>query len=111
MEGPDAPARELQEQLEFGSVVGQNTDKQRTPSSALSVSGKLVSMVLSQNLDRLSVYVPATKAAIMRRGFICTSLIGTTSGIIKLTTTGTFASRNGQRALEIELKNVTSVNY
>ena len=75
------------------------------------LSGKLVSMVLSLYLDKLSVYVPVTKAAIMRRGFICTSLIGTISGIIKLTTKGTFASRNGQRALEIELKNVTSVNY
>ena len=75
---------------------------------ALSVSGKFVSMVLSQDLDKLLVYVPATKAAIMRRGFICTSLIGTISGIIKLATTGTFASKNGQRALEIELGELLS---
>ena len=44
------------------------------------------------------------KAAIMRRGFICTSLIGVTSGTIRLTTTGTFASKNDQRVLGIELK-------
>ena len=75
---------------------------------APSDSGKLVSMVHSLYLGKLSVYVPATKAAIMRRSFICTSLIGTISGIIKLTTMGTFASRNGQRALGIELQNVKS---
>ena len=40
-----------------------------------------------------------------------TSLIGTISGIIKLTTMGTFASRNDQRALGVELQNATSAKY
>ena len=64
-------------------------------------------MVLSQNLDRLSVYAPMIKAAIMRRGFILTSLTGVTSGTIRLATTGTFASQNVLRILEIVLPNVT----
>ena len=42
---------------------------------------------------------------------ICSSSRGVISGTIRLTTTGTFASRNGQRALEIELQNATSVKY
>ena len=62
-------------------------------------------------LDKLLVHVYVIKAAIMRRDFIRISLIGIISGTIKLTTTGTFASRNDQRALEIELQNVTSVKY
>ena len=62
-------------------------------------------------LDKLLVYVPVIKAAIMRRGFICSSSSGVTRGTIRLTTTGIFASRNGQRALEIELQNVTSAKY
>ena len=31
-------------------------------------------------LDKLSVHVPVIKVAIMRRGFICSSLIGKTNG-------------------------------
>ena len=53
---------------------------------------KVNKMVLSLHFDKLSVYVPVIKAAIMRRGFICTSLTGITSGTIRLATTGTFAS-------------------
>ena len=52
-----------------------------------------------------------SSTVIMRRGFICSSSIGITSGTIRLTTTGTFASRNDQRVLEIELKNVASVKF
>ena len=37
-------------------------------------------MVLSLYLDRLSVYALVIKTDIMKRGFICTSLIGTTNG-------------------------------
>ena len=51
------------------------------------------------------------KAAIMRRGFICTSLTGVTSGTISLAATGTFASQNVLRILEIVLPNVTFVRY
>ena len=58
-------------------------------------SGKWVSMVHFPSRGNPLVYVPPTKAAITKRGFICTSLIGTISRIIKLTTTGTFASKNG----------------
>ena len=54
-------------------------------------------------LDKLLVDVQVIKAAIMRRGFICILLIGVIIGTIKLTTTGTFASRNDQQALEIDL--------
>ena len=43
------------------------------------------------------------KAAIMRRGFICTSLTGVTSGTVRFATTGTFASKNVLRILEIVL--------
>ena len=62
-------------------------------------------------LDKLLVDVQVIKAAIMRRGFICISSNEIKSGTIKLTTTGTFASRNNQRALEIVLQNVTSAKY
>ena len=62
-------------------------------------------------LDKLAVYVLVTKAAIMKRGFIHTSSIGITSGHIKRTATGTFASRNDQRVLEIELQNGALVKY
>ena len=58
--------------------------------------------------DKLLVYVPVIKAAIMRRGFICISSIAVIRGTIKLTTSGTFASRNDHRALDMELENVTS---
>ena len=44
------------------------------------------------------------KVAIMRRGFIDISSIGTTNGPIKLTTTGTSALRNDLRVLDMELK-------
>ena len=54
--------------------------------------------------DKLLVYDQVIKAVIMRRGFICISSIGITNGTIRLTTTGTFASRNDQRVLEIELQ-------
>ena len=78
---------------------------------ALNDFGKWTNMAPFPFLDKLLVYVPVIKAAIMKRGFICISLIGVISGIIKLTTTGTFASRNDQRALEIEPQNVTSAKY
>ena len=55
-------------------------------------------------LDRLLVFDQMIKVATMRRGFICTSLIGVTSGTIRLATMGTFASRNDQRVLARELK-------
>ena len=57
-------------------------------------------MALFPVFDKLLVYVSVIKAAIMRLGFICTSSIGVISGTIKLTTTGTFAARNDQRALD-----------
>ena len=72
---------------------------------------KVKSMVLSLYLDKLSVYVPMIKAAIMRRGFMCTSLTGVTSGTIRLATRGTFASQNASRILEIVLPNVTIARY
>ena len=78
---------------------------------ALNGSGGVANRALSLYLDKLSVCAPVIKAAIMRRGFICTSLIGVTSGTIRLATTGTFASRNVQRVLGIELQNVTSAKY
>ena len=74
-------------------------------------SGRLTSMAHSLSLDKLLIYVQVTKAAIMRCGFICNSSSGVTSGTIRLTATGTFASRNDQRVLEIELQNVTSAKY
>ena len=49
------------------------------------------------------------KAAIMRRGFIYILLIGVRNGPIKLTTTGTFASKNDLRILHTVLKNDISV--
>ena len=58
----------------------------------LSASGRWASTVLSLHLDKLSVYAPMIKAAIMRRGFICTSLTGVTSGTTRLATTGISAS-------------------
>ena len=45
-------------------------------------SGKLANMALFQYLGKLLDYAPMIKAAIMRRGFICTSLTGVTSGTI-----------------------------
>ena len=78
---------------------------------ALNDFGKSTNMAPFPFLEKLLVYVPVIKAAIMRRGFICISSIGVISGTNKLTTTGTFASRNDQRALEIELQNVTSAKY
>ena len=78
---------------------------------ALNDFGKWTNMAPFPFLDKLLVYVPVIKAAIMRRGFMCISSIGTTKGTIKLTTTGTFALRNGLRALEIELQNATSAKY
>ena len=62
-------------------------------------------------LDKLLVYAPMSKAAIMRHGFIYISWIGTTNGSHQATTTGTFTSRNVQRVLEIELQNLTSAKY
>ena len=44
----------------------------------LSASGRGLSMVLSHFFDKLSVCAPMIIAAIMRRGFICTSLTGAT---------------------------------
>ena len=67
-------------------------------------------MVLSQNLDMLSVYA-MIKSAIKRRGFICTSLTGITNGIIILSAKGTFVSQNVLRILEIVLPNVTFARY
>ena len=78
---------------------------------ALSDSGESINMVHSLYLDKLLVYVPVTKAAIMRRGFICSSLSGVTSGTIRLTTTGTFASRNDQQVLRLKLQSVTSAKF
>ena len=49
------------------------------------------------------------KAAITKRGFIWILLIGATNGPIKLTTTGTFASKNDLRILHTVLKNDISV--
>ena len=60
----------------------------------LSASGRWISMVLSLHFEKLSVYAPMIKAAIMRRGFICTSLTGVTSGTTRLATTGISASQN-----------------
>ena len=57
---------------------------------------------------KLLVYDPMIKVATLRHGFTCISLIGTTSGIIMLMMMGTFASKNGLRVLEMELKNVIS---
>ena len=51
-------------------------------SLALNVFRKCTNMVHFPFLDKLLVYVPVIKAAIMRRGFICTSLTGVTSGTI-----------------------------
>ena len=51
------------------------------------------------------------KAAIMRRGYIYILLIGATCGPIKLITTGTFASRNDLRVLEMVLKSEKSVKF
>ena len=56
---------------------------------ALNDFGKWTNMAHSLSLDKLLVYVPVIKAAIMRRGFICTSSIGTTNGPGRHTTTGT----------------------
>ena len=78
---------------------------------ALNDSGGLANMALSLYLDKLSVCAPVIKAVIMRRGFICISSIGVTSETIRLSTMGTFASRNVQRVLGIELQNVTSAKY
>ena len=74
-------------------------------------SGKLANMALFQYLDRLSVYAPVIKAVIMRRGFICNSLTGVTCGTVRLTTTGTVASQNVLRILEIVLPNLTFARY
>ena len=56
---------------------------------ALNDSGRLANMALFQYLGKLLVYAPVIKAAIMRRGFICTSLTGVTSGTMRLATTRT----------------------
>ena len=78
---------------------------------ALNVSGRSINMVPFPSLGKLLVYDRMIKAATMRHDFICISSIGTTNGTIKLTTTGTFASRNDQRVLDMELKNVTSAKF
>ena len=57
---------------------------------------------------KLLVYDPMINVATLRHGVICISLIGTTSGIIKLMKMKTFASKNGLRVLDMELKNVIS---
>ena len=44
------------------------------------------------------------KAAITKRGFIWILLIGATNGPIKITTTGTLASKNDLRILHTVLK-------
>ena len=44
------------------------------------------------------------KAAIMRHGCIYISSIGTISGLIKRSTTGTFVSGNELRVLDMDLK-------
>ena len=55
--------------------------------------------VLSLHLDKFSVCAPMIKAAIISRGFICTSLTCVTSGTIRLATTGICASQNVVRIL------------
>ena len=54
--------------------------------------------VLSLHLDKFSVCAPMIKAAIISRGFICTSLTWVTSGTI-IATTGISASQNVVRIL------------
>ena len=49
------------------------------------------------------------KAATTKRGFIWILLIGATNGLIKLTTTVTFASKNDLRILHSVLKSEISV--
>ena len=78
---------------------------------ALNDSGKWVSMVLSQYLGKLSAWDQMTKPAIMRRGYIYTSLIGIKSGLGRHTTTETFASRNDLRVLHIVLTSEISVRF
>ena len=75
---------------------------------ALSASGRSRNIVPFLSLGKLFAYDLMIKAAIMRHGFIYISSIGTTNGTIKRTTTGTFASRNDLRVLDMEFKNVTS---
>ena len=65
-------------------------------------------MVPFPSLDKLLAYDQLIKAATMKHGFIYISLIGTTYGAIKRTTTGTSVLRHDQRVLDMELKNVTS---
>ena len=64
----------------------------------------------SQRFGKLLAYDRTIKAAIMRHGFINISSIGT-NGPIKRTTTGTFASRNDCRVLNMELENVFQRSY
>ena len=52
-----------------------------------------------------------TKAGIMRRGYIYILLIWTAIGPIKLITTGTFASTNDLRVLDMVLKSEISVKF
>ena len=73
--------------------------------------GKLANMAPFPFLDKLSVCAPMMKAATMKRGCTCISSIGVTSGTIRLATTGTSASQNVLRILEIVLPNATFAWY
>ena len=65
-------------------------------------------MVPSPSLGKLLASDRMIKAAITKRGFIWNLLIGATNGPIKLTATGTFASKNDLRILHA-VKNDISV--
>ena len=78
---------------------------------ALNVSGKWVSMVLPLYFGKLSAWDLMTKAAIMKRGYTYVLLIRTEIGPIKLITTGTFATRNDLRVLDMVLESEISVKF
>ena len=69
--------------------------------------GKWTNMDHFPFLDKLSVSAHMIKAAIMRRGFICTSLTGVTSGNTRLATLGISAFQNVLRMPGIVLTNET----
>ena len=57
-----------------------------------------------QSLDEHLAFFLDTAPAITKRGFVWILLIGATNGPIKITTTGTFASKNDLRILHMVLK-------
>ena len=62
----------------------------------------------SLSFGMLLTRVQMIKVAIMRHGCIYISAIGTISGLIKRSTTGTFVSGKELRVLDMDLKNVIS---